>query len=203
MSGDVMCKEQYDFIKGVQDYMLEASNMKEDEAWDFGFRIWQFQEWLKGYIEKVQLSPETSTNGTYIRDGRLMHDLVYRGEAEAKNTDLISRQAAIDAVEKAVFKGVAKSAIESLPPVEPERPKTTETMMVDGEPVEIDPLSYEVGYTHGQTERPKGKWLKVPDRETVYACDQCGCEPYYFGDINTIKFCPNCGAKMNKGGDTE
>lgn len=38
---------------------------------------------------------------------------------EAKDTDLISRQAAIDAVEKAVFKGVAKSAIESLPPVEP------------------------------------------------------------------------------------
>lgn len=38
---------------------------------------------------------------------------------EAKDTDLISRQAAIEAVEKAVFKGVAKSAIESLPPVEP------------------------------------------------------------------------------------
>ena len=34
-------------------------------------------------------------------------------------TDLISRQSAIDAVEKAVFKGVARSAIESLPSVQP------------------------------------------------------------------------------------
>lgn len=46
---------------------------------------------------------------------------------EAKDTDLISRQSAIDAVEKAVFKGVAKSAIESLPPVEPVAKTATTT----------------------------------------------------------------------------
>ena len=173
MSGDVMCKEQYDFIKGIQDYMLEASNMKEDEAWDFGFRIWQFQEWLKGYIEKVQLSPETSTNGTYIRDGRLMHDLVYRGEAEAKNTDLISRQAAIDAVEKAVFKGVAKSAIESLPPVEPERPK--------GKWVEyIDEMS---GARYGRCTSCNKSTLNA----VSYDLD---------GQRYIMDFCPKCGADM-------
>lgn len=33
------------------------------------------------------------------------------------------------------------------------------TLMIDGEPTEIDPLSYEVGYSHGQTERPKGEWI--------------------------------------------
>ena len=171
MSGDVMPKEQSDFIEGIQDYMLEASNMKEDEAWDFGFRIWQFQDWLKGYIEKVQLSPETSTNDeeiiiktgqTYGKSANFSKDIICeqikkhaeRIKAEAdKNPDslwskgmrsfdvlddsttsktetvdtptntptedCISRQAAIDAVERALFKRVAKAFIESLPPVDP------------------------------------------------------------------------------------
>ena len=37
---------------------------------------------IEALKEKLQLSEETITNGSYIRDGRLMHDLVYRGEAE-------------------------------------------------------------------------------------------------------------------------
>lgn len=45
----------------------------------------------------------------------------------ASSSDLISRQAAIEAVEKAVFKGVAKSAIKSLPPVEPVAKNATPT----------------------------------------------------------------------------
>ena len=45
-----MPKEQYDFIKGIQDYMLEATNMEENEAWSFGFRIWQTRNWLRKYI---------------------------------------------------------------------------------------------------------------------------------------------------------
>ena len=50
MCGDMMPKEQYDFIKGIQDYMLEATNMEENEAWSFGFRIWQTRNWLRKYI---------------------------------------------------------------------------------------------------------------------------------------------------------
>lgn len=29
-----------------------------------------------------------------------------------------------------------------------------------------------------------------------YACSYCGDEPYYSGDIHTLRFCPNCGATM-------
>lgn len=100
--------------------------------------------------------------------------------------DLISRQAAIEAVEKAVFKDVAKSAIESLPPVEPKRPKTTETMMIDGEPTEIDPESYEVGYTHGQmaSKRPTGE-CRTCKRCSDHCCEtaedftRCPIEEHY------------------------
>lgn len=56
----------------------------------------------------VHLSPKTSTNGIYVIDGRrmnkllykgdLINDLVYRREAEVTDTDLISRQAAIEEI---------------------------------------------------------------------------------------------------------
>ena len=49
---DVMPKKQNDFITGIQQYMLEASNMNEHEAWDFAFRIWQFKDFLQKYFEK-------------------------------------------------------------------------------------------------------------------------------------------------------
>lgn len=85
----------------------------------------------------------------------------------------------------------------------PKQPKGTETMMVDGEPVEIDPLSYEIGYTHGQQERPKGKWLDMSDGGRIkyvwyekYKCNKCGER-----GTSAWSFCPNCGAKM--GSDTE
>ena len=85
--------------------------------------------------------------------------------------------------------------IQSLPPVEPKRPKTTETMMVDGEPTEIDPLSYEVGYTHGQfSERPKGKWIRTtnPIGETIVVCSNCRkIRQQGYDD-----FCGFCGADM-------
>lgn len=41
MSADMMPKEQYEYIKGIQDEMLESTNMTESEAWSFGFRCWQ------------------------------------------------------------------------------------------------------------------------------------------------------------------
>ena len=59
MSGDMMPKEQHDFIKGIQDYMLIASNMDEHEAWDFGFRVWQFETWLYKYMTEDRGKADT------------------------------------------------------------------------------------------------------------------------------------------------
>ncbi len=53
-SGDMMPREQYDFIKDIHDYMLEASNMTENEAWDFGFRVWQFRDFLKDALQRKE-----------------------------------------------------------------------------------------------------------------------------------------------------
>lgn len=122
--------------------------------------------------------------------------------------DAISRQAAIEAIEERFFAGTVADInpswrllheiIESLPQVEPKRPKTTETMMIDGEPTEIDPLSYEVGYSHGQSERPKREW---GDRDGWSHCSNC--EKYATPHNNGCEiepchtpFCPWCGADM-------
>ena len=34
-----------------------------------------------------------------------------------------------------------------------------------------------------------------------YECSVCGCIPYYAGNINTLNYCPNCGAKLDGGND--
>lgn len=131
----------------------------------------------------------------------------------ANSDDLISRQAAIEAMAPFDTNHELRDTLESLPPVEPKRPKRTETMMVDGEPTEIDPLSYEVGYTHGQSERPKGKWIESylnewcgtdENHNSVFRkipcvkCDQCGEKRR-----GKEKFCPNCGADMRGEEDAE
>lgn len=89
--------------------------------------------------------------------------------------------------------------LSKLPPVVLKRSKGTETMMVDGEPTEIDPLSYEVGYTHGQfSERPEGEWKdRIFDGCLERECDQCGemIDAYIFRQ-NRYNYCPNCGADM-------
>ena len=55
----MMPKEQHDFIKDIQDYMLIASNMDEHEAWDFGFRVWQFETWLYKYMTEDRDKADT------------------------------------------------------------------------------------------------------------------------------------------------
>lgn len=52
--GDCMPKEQFDFIKGIQDKMLDATNMTEDEAWNFAFRVWQMKDFLKEYLKEEE-----------------------------------------------------------------------------------------------------------------------------------------------------
>ena len=44
---DMMPKEQSDFIEKVRDKALESYNMDEHEAWDFAFRVWQGQNFLR------------------------------------------------------------------------------------------------------------------------------------------------------------
>lgn len=39
--GEQMPKEQYEYIKNIQDDCLERTNMTNDEAWHFAFRCWQ------------------------------------------------------------------------------------------------------------------------------------------------------------------
>ena len=43
-------------------------------------------------------------------------------------------------------------------------------------------------------DRPTGEWTDM------CACSICGFQPWYEGDIHTLSYCPNCGAKM--GSDT-
>jgi len=41
-----MGKNQKTFIKEVKEYMLSSTNMTDDEAYDFAFRVWQSHNWL-------------------------------------------------------------------------------------------------------------------------------------------------------------
>ena len=41
-----------------------------------------------------------------------------------------------------------------------------------------------------QPERIKGHWTRDN------ACSECGCQPWFSGDIHNYNFCPNCGAEM-------
>ena len=44
--GDVMPKEQYEYIREIESDCLERTNMTEAEACNFAFRCWQL-----GYIK--------------------------------------------------------------------------------------------------------------------------------------------------------
>lgn len=41
MCGEQMPKEQYEYIKAINDECLERTNMTKDEAQNFAFRCWQ------------------------------------------------------------------------------------------------------------------------------------------------------------------
>lgn len=43
-----------------------------------------------------------------------------------------------------------------------------------------------------QPERIKGRWTRDN------ACSECGCQPWFSGDIHNYNFCPNCGADMRE-----
>ena len=131
-------------------------------------------------------------------DDSLVTDDSEACKEQKSKLDLISRQAAIDMIDgmiaDATSHGITarldpyyvRHGLEYLPPVEPKRPKTTETMMIDGEPTEIDPESYEVGYTHGQmaSKRPTGE-CRTCKRCSDHCCEtaedftRCPIEKHY------------------------
>lgn len=51
--GDVMPKEQADYIHNVKLYCLNATNMTEQEAYTFAFRCWQL-----GFVKKKHIVKE-------------------------------------------------------------------------------------------------------------------------------------------------
>ena len=84
--------------------------------------------------------------------------------------DLISRQAAIDALKN--------------------RWRKTRNYEGIGDDIAEECELYLKQLPSAQPEREKGKW--TDDN----ACPFCGFQPWYERDIHTLSYCPNCGADM-------
>ena len=53
-----------------------------------------------------------------------------------------------------------------------------------------------------EPERKTGKW--IPDATGwEFCCSECGYSVMFGGEANTFKYCPECGAKMDKECDNE
>lgn len=118
--------------------------------------------------------------GTIVRDDRQCHDLVYRGEAEVTDTDLISRQAAIEVLSHVKDDEKWRSEcvdneirlIQLLPPVEPKRPKGM--WIGEGDGYADGGIVYDTWYCSECDHCEEGEELALPN------------------------YCPNCGAKMKE-----
>lgn len=112
--------------------------------------------------------------------------------------DLISRQAAIDAMRKHEVElpiytprevdifwddaiDACCEAVETLPPAQPDLSTYSDKL-------------WRAAYERGrkEAERRRGKWTKEN------ACEICGFQPWYERDIHTLSFCPHCGADMRE-----
>lgn len=104
--------------------------------------------------------------------------------------DMISRQAAIDKI-KEIYEwhdNVTKERIiehfKQLPPAQPapsQVAKDIARILENGQDMRVI----------GQ-ERIRGRWTRDN------ACSECGCQPWFSGDIHNYNFCPNCGADMRE-----
>lgn len=102
-------------------------------------------------------------------------------------SDLISRQAAIDAFLTELTKRERKNLLHTWSTVE------VKYFVVDM--LEKSPCA--------QPERKKGKWIRHDEIKNVYGgiyieCSECG-EKYVVQHILDEKYCRNCGAKMEVG----
>lgn len=46
-----------------------------------------------------------------------------------------------------------------------------------------------------ELKKPQGEWIKIGEIGLAYKCNRCGEV-----DVISTNFCPNCGARMKKGG---
>lgn len=119
--------------------------------------------------------------------------------------DLIDRQAAIDALQKEINKGIppfddvmgsircgvrlARNIIEDLPSAQPEYD-------LDGYSSRLWKAAYERGKQDAEQERKTGRWVATPNG--FHYCSNCrmGADFDNYGHEVLRDFCPNCGAKM-------
>ena len=118
-----------------------------------------------------------------------------QGLAKDLVNDTISRQAAIEALRKMqtykLFSGDdmllidqagAQTELMLLPPAQPEPSQVAADIariVENGQDMRVI----------GQ-ERIRWRWTRDN------ACSECGCQPWFSGDIHNYNFCPNCGADM-------
>lgn len=117
----------------------------------------------------------------------------------AEPTDLISRAEAIEEVCGVVMEEfdvpptlgyeVAEKSLSALPSAD--RPTDDD----DIKDRQIKQLAHDVVILEKQlADRPSGEWTDM------CVCSICGFKPWYEGDIHTLNYCPNCGAKMGING---
>jgi len=138
-----------------------------------------------------------------------------RTETHSVCLNAIDRQAAIDALsycqtylfdsrddDKKISLEDAEYAIEQLQPAQPTYTDAEIQKMQDIEQAQIE-KAHQLGYEEGKKDaQPKtGKWeiyvISMFDGEGC-RCSECGFEGVPYWD-----FCPNCGCRMLKEGDTE
>ena len=61
-------------------------------------------------------------------------------------------------------------------------------------------MRYRIGMLTGGKNEQQGKWIFAGD---CYKCSECGTVYGWWADSLTSKYCPNCGARMQKDGDEE
>lgn len=49
---NTMSEDQSAFIKELQEYMLKATNMSDEEAYDYAFKVWQTKDWLTCFLNR-------------------------------------------------------------------------------------------------------------------------------------------------------
>ena len=129
--------------------------------------------------------------------------------------DLISRQAAIEAVMECydndeLFE-VYEEKLRELPPSQPEQLGAnlaevgTDCISRQAAIVALGTITVYKGsipfdtammrieqLPPAQPKRIRGRWTRDN------ACSECGCQPWFSGDIHNYNFCPNCGADMRE-----
>lgn len=114
----------------------------------------------------------------------------------AHENDLISRQWLMECINEGWIKFDTEKdenkfihLVRDIAP--PAQPYTAEEIqkMQELESAQLE-KAYELGVKSTQPEREKGTWTNDA------SCPFCGFQPWYERDINTLSFCPNCGADM-------